>query len=65
MHVICMRGAWCGDCVDQSPMQAFVEEQSLNIEIRFIDRDYADPALKEAIKICGGNRVPTEVRWIR
>lgn len=61
MHVLCMAGAWCGDCVDQCPMFAVLEEASPNIEVRYVDRDDCDPGLKEWIKVCGGNRVPVVV----
>lgn len=61
MHVLCLAGAWCGDCVDQCPMFQLIEEASDNIEIRFVDRDDASDELKEAIKVCGGNRVPVVV----
>ncbi|PQO45501.1 thioredoxin family protein [Blastopirellula marina] len=61
MHVLCMAGAWCGDCVDQCPMFAVLEEASPNIEVRFVDRDDCDAGLKEWIKVCGGNRVPVVV----
>ena len=61
MHVLCMAGAWCGDCVDQCPMFPVLEEASSNIEVRFVDRDDCDDGLKEWIKVCGGNRVPVVV----
>ncbi len=61
MHVVCMAGAWCGDCVDQCPMFALFEEACPNLNIRFVDRDDCDAAFKESIKICGGNRVPVVV----
>lgn len=61
MHVLCMAGAWCGDCVDQCPMFALLEEASSNIEVRFVDRDDCDEAFKELVKVCGGNRVPVTV----
>ncbi|WP_147274294.1 thioredoxin family protein [Bremerella cremea] len=58
MHVLCMAGAWCGDCVDQCPMFAILEEASPNIEVRFVDRDDCDAEFKEWVMVCGGNRVP-------
>lgn len=61
MHVICMAGAWCGDCVDQCPMFALFEEGCPSLNIHFVDRDDCDAAFKESIKICGGNRVPVVV----
>ncbi|MBA2113029.1 thioredoxin family protein [Bremerella alba] len=61
MHVLCLAGAWCGDCVDQCPMFQVIEEASPHITVRYIDRDDAPDDLKEAIKVCGGNRVPVTV----
>jgi len=61
MHVLCLAGAWCGDCVDQCPMLQLIEAASPNIIVRYIDRDDAPDDLKEAIKVCGGNRVPVTV----
>lgn len=61
MHVLCLAGAWCGDCVDQCPMLQRIEEASPQITVRYLDRDDAPDDLKEAIKVCGGNRVPVVV----
>lgn len=61
MHVLCLSGAWCGDCVDQCPMLQLIDQASTNIHVRYIDRDDAPDDLKEAIKVCGGNRVPVVV----
>ncbi len=61
MHVLCMAGAWCGDCVDQCPMFPLLEEASPNIEVRFVDRDDCDEGFKQWVKVCGGNRVPVTV----
>jgi len=61
MYVLCMAGTWCGDCADQCPIFARLEALSANIEIRFVDRDDCDPAFRDAIRVCGGNRVPSVV----
>ncbi|PQO38684.1 thiol reductase thioredoxin [Blastopirellula marina] len=61
MHVLCLSGAWCGDCVDQCPMFQLMEQASPNVVVRYIDRDDAPDDLKEAIQVCGGNRVPVVV----
>ena len=58
MKVLCLAGAWCGDCVNQCPiLKAFADASPL-IDLRFVDRD-ADPALSGRLAICGGARVPT------
>ena len=57
MKVLCMAGAWCGDCVAQCPIFAHFEAESPMIRIRFIDRD-ADLELAEELQICGASRVP-------
>jgi hypothetical protein len=60
MHVLCMAGAWCGDCVEQCPIFQVFEELSAVIHVRYLDRD-AFPQLKELLTICGGARVPQVV----
>ena len=60
MHVLCMAGAWCGDCVQQCPIFRHFEAASSNIVLRFVDRD-ADENLKQTLTICGGARVPQVV----
>jgi hypothetical protein len=34
MHVLCIAGAWCGDCVNQCPILARIEEQNPRIVVR-------------------------------
>ena len=57
MPVLCMAGAWCGDCVAQCPIFQRIAAASELIDLRFIDRD-ADADLAEELKIAGGSRVP-------
>ena len=57
MHILCMAGAWCGDCAEQCPVFRVFEELSATIHVRYIDRD-EHPKLKESLTICGGARVP-------
>jgi hypothetical protein len=60
MKVLCLAGAWCGDCINQCPIfQRFASVNS-NICLRFADRD-ATPDLAAALRICGGARVPVVV----
>lgn len=60
MRVLCMAGAWCGDCVEQCPILQRFAEASERIQLRFIDRDM-DEALQKELMICGGARVPVVV----
>lgn len=60
MRVLCMAGAWCGDCVQQCPILRKFEEASPAIQLRFIDRD-ASEELNSKLRICGGARVPQVV----
>lgn len=57
MNVICLAGAWCGDCVNQCPIFQRFADSSDHIALRFLDRDrHAD--VQQALSLCGGNRVP-------
>lgn len=58
MNVLCLAGAWCGDCVDQCPILARFAEASASIDLRFVDRDDCPAELRDSLKVCGGNRVP-------
>jgi thiol-disulfide isomerase/thioredoxin len=60
MHVICLAGTWCGDCVNQCPIFDHFATASPQIDLRFFDRD-ANPELSAALQTCGGARVPTLV----
>ncbi|QDU96185.1 thioredoxin family protein [Lignipirellula cremea] len=60
VKVLCMAGAWCGDCVEQCPIFDHIEQASPAIEIRYFDRDDNDD-LREALSLCGGARVPQVV----
>ncbi len=60
MKVLCLAGAWCGDCVNQCPIFHRFVEAAPQIDLRFFDRDvHAD--LQRELTICGGNRVPVLV----
>lgn len=60
MNVLCLAGAWCGDCVNQVPMLRRIAAASPQIHLRLIDRE-ASPPLREALAMNGGNRVPAVV----
>ena len=57
MKVLCLAGAWCGDCVNQCPIFSHFTIASPQISVRFFDRD-ANPDLGQALSVCGGARVP-------
>ncbi len=60
MHVLCVAGAWCGDCVNQCPILARIGEQSPKAVVRFVDRD-ARPEAQDALLMNAGRRVPAVV----
>src|SRR5262245_12403599 len=60
MKVLCLGGAWCGDCVNQCPIFQRFAEAAPKLAIRYFDRD-VNGDLNEALKICGGSRVPVLV----
>jgi Thioredoxin len=60
MPVLCLAGAWCGDCVQQCPIFDVFAAASSKIDLRFLDRD-AHPDVQAELQICGGNRVPVVV----
>ncbi|MFH5804663.1 thioredoxin family protein [Alienimonas sp. DA493] len=58
MPVICLAGAWCGDCVSQCPILHKIALANDRIKLRFFDRD-EHPDLGEELQICGAARVPS------
>jgi hypothetical protein len=60
MPVLCLAGAWCGDCVNQCPVFDHFAGASPQIDLRFLDRDI-QPAVREVLSINGGHRVPVVV----
>jgi hypothetical protein len=60
MPVLCLAGAWCGDCINQCPIFDHLAQASPMIALRFLDRD-AHPEVREALSINGGHRVPVLV----
>ena len=57
IYLLCMAGAWCGDCVNQCPIFTRFAEASSLIDVRFLDRD-ARPEIAAHLRVCGGQRVP-------
>jgi hypothetical protein len=60
MKVLCLAGAWCGDCVNQCPIFDHFAQASAKIRLRFSDRDVHGD-LSAELKICGGARIPVVV----
>lgn len=60
MNVLCLAGAWCGDCINQCPVFEHFAATAPVIRVRYLDRDdHAD--VQQALQINGGNRVPVVV----
>jgi ferredoxin len=60
MNVVCVAGAWCGDCVNQCPILQHFAEATDKIALRFLDRD-AHMDVQQELSLCGGDRVPAVV----
>src|SRR5207302_7845859 len=59
-HVLCLAGAWCGDCINQCPIFEHFAAAAPVLRVRYLDRDeHAD--VQRALQINGGNRVPVLV----
>jgi thiol-disulfide isomerase/thioredoxin len=57
MHLLCVAGTWCGDCVREGPILQHIATASPKISLRFLDRDsHADLAGQLAIN--DGLRIP-------
>ncbi len=60
MHLLCIAGTWCGDCVREGPILQHLAAGSPQISLRFIDRDdHADAASE--LTVNGGLRIPMVV----
>jgi hypothetical protein len=60
MNILCLAGAWCGDCINQCPIFEHFAAAAPGITVRYLDRDeHAD--VQQALQINGGNRVPVVV----
>jgi Thioredoxin len=60
MPVLCLAGAWCGDCINQCPAFVHFARASAQIDLRFLDRD-VNPLVRDTLSINGGQRVPVVV----
>jgi hypothetical protein len=63
MKVICLAGAWCGDCASQCPIFRRISEAAATgiVDIRYLDRDDAPAQFAELVRINGGRRVPAVI----
>jgi Thioredoxin len=60
MPVLCLAGAWCGDCINQCPIFEHFAAVAPLIQVRYLDRDeHAD--VQRELQVNGGNRVPVAV----
>jgi thiol-disulfide isomerase/thioredoxin len=60
MPVLCLAGAWCGDCTQQCPIFEEFAAAAPVIQVRYLDRDVHAEVQRE-LQINGGNRVPAVV----
>ena len=60
MNVLCLLGAWCGDCINQCPNFERFAQAAPVMQVGYLDRDdHAD--VQRQLQINGGNRVPVLV----
>jgi hypothetical protein len=60
MNVLCLAGAWCGDCANQCPIFEQFAAAAPSIVVHYLDRDlHAD--VQRVLQINGGNRVPVVI----
>ncbi|HET6782079.1 MAG TPA: thioredoxin family protein [bacterium] len=57
MHLLCVAGTWCGDCVRDGPILQRITEAATTVELRFLDRDQR-PEISQELSINDGLRIP-------
>lgn len=57
MHLLCLAGTWCGDCVRDGSILQRIVEGSPKTALRFLDRD-DHPDLAREVAINDGLRIP-------
>jgi thiol-disulfide isomerase/thioredoxin len=61
MNVLVVSGIWCGDCVQQCPLQQRIAEGNPGqINLRILDRDQHKD-LSQQLKLNAGDRVPVAI----
>ncbi len=61
MNVLCVAATWCGDCANQGAILQTIAAACPRVDLRFLDRDTADAAFLDQIKINGGQRIPITI----
>jgi thiol-disulfide isomerase/thioredoxin len=60
LHLLCVAGTWCGDCVRDGPILQRIAEVGSKVGLRFLDRD-EHPEIAKELSINGGLRIPMVV----
>lgn len=60
MHLLCLAGTWCGDCVREGAILQRIVEAAPRVGLRFLERD-EHPAIAQALAINEGLRIPVVV----
>src|SRR6184192_571908 len=60
MNILCLAGAWCGDCINQCPIFEHFAAAAPAISVRYLDRD-EHAEVQRHVQINAGNRVPVVV----
>lgn len=60
MHLLCVAGTWCGDCVREGPILQRMAEATPKVALGFLDRD-DNPDLAATLAINDGMRIPMVV----
>jgi thiol-disulfide isomerase/thioredoxin len=60
MHLLCLAGTWCGDCVREGAILQRISESAPRLTLRFLDRD-RNPEVARALSINDGLRIPVVV----
>jgi thiol-disulfide isomerase/thioredoxin len=60
MHLLCLAGTWCGDCVRDGAILQRIVEAAPRVTLRFLDRE-ENPEIAQALSINDGLRIPIVV----
>ena len=60
MHLLCLAGTWCGDCVRDGAILQRIVETAPRVTLRFLDRE-ENPEIARALSINEGLRIPVVV----
>jgi hypothetical protein len=60
INVLCLAGAWCGDCAGQCPIFEHIAAAAPTVVVRYLDRD-AHADVQHVLQVNGGHRVPVVV----